>query len=176
MRFQMKQGEIAGPVESPFGFHIIRVTAVKGSGGFEDVKKQVETDLRRQKAGKRFSELSEQFNNLVFEQGDSLKPAAEALKVPVQQSGWISRDGSGVKLLDNPKLLQAVFSDDIVKNKRNTEVVDVGNNTLVAARILEYKPGSVRPFEDVVAEITRRLTLQQSAQLASKRRVSSSPS
>jgi peptidyl-prolyl cis-trans isomerase D len=165
--FQMKPGEIAGPVESPFGFHIIRVTAVKGRG-FEDIKKQVETDLRRQKAGKRFSELAEQFNNLVFEQGDSLKPAAEALKLQVQQSGWVSRGGSDLKLLNNPKLLQAVFSDDIVKNKRNTEVVDVGNNTLVAARILEYKPASVRPFEEVAADITRKLTHQQAAQLAAK--------
>ena len=165
--FQMKQGEIAGPVESSFGFHIIRVTAVKGRG-FDDVRKQVETDLRRQKAGKRFSELAEQFNNLVFEQGDSLKPAAEALKLSVQQSGWVSRSGSELKLLNNPKLLQAVFSEDVARNKRNTEVVDVGNNTLVAARILEYKPASVRPFEEVAAEISRKLTHQQAAQLAAK--------
>ena len=165
--FQMKQGEIAGPVESSFGFHVIRVTGVKGRG-FEDVRRQVETDLRRQKSGKRFSELAEQFNNLVFEQGDSLKPAAEALKLPVQQSGWVSRSGSELKLLNNPKLLQAAFSDDVVKNKRNTEVVDVGSNTLVAARILEYRPASVRPFDEVAADITRKLTHQQAAQLAAK--------
>ena len=165
--FQMKEGEIAGPVESSFGFHIIRVTAVKGRG-FDDVKKQVETDLRRQKAGKRFSELSEQFNNLVFEQGDSLKPTADALKLPTQQSGWVSRNGSDLKLLNNPKLLQAVFSDDVVKNKRNSEVVDVGNNTLVSARIIEYKPASVRPFEEVAAETTRKLAHQQAVQLAAK--------
>ncbi len=165
--FQMKQGEIAGPVESPFGFHIIRVTAVKGRG-FDDVKKQVETDLRRQKAGKRFSELAEQFNNLVFEQGDSLKPAADALKLSVQQSGWVTRNGGDPKLLSNPKLLQGVFAEDVVKNKRNTEVVDIGNNTLIAARILEFKPASVRPFEEVAAEISRKLTHQQAAQLAAK--------
>ncbi len=165
--FQMKQGEIAGPVESTFGYHIIQLTAVRGRG-FDDITKQVETDLKRQKAGKRFSELAEQFNNLVFEQGDSLKPAADALKVPLQQGVWVSRTGSDAKLLNNPKLLQAVFSEDVVKNKRNTEVVDTGNNTLVAARIVEYKPASVRPFEEVSAEISRKLTQQQAAQLASK--------
>ena len=139
--FQMKVGEIAGPVESQFGYHIIRLTAVKGRG-LDDVKKQVELDLKRQKAGKKFSELAEQFNNLVFEQGDSLKPAADALKLPIQNSGWVSRSGSENKLLNNPKLLQAVFSEDAVKNKRNSEVIDVGNNTLVAARVIEYKPAS----------------------------------
>ncbi len=165
--FQMKAGEIAGPVESQFGYHVIRLNAVKGRG-FDEVRKQIENDLKRQKAGKKFAELAEQFNNLVFEQGDSLKPAAEAMKLAIQASGWVSRDGSDNKLLNNPKLLQAVFSEDAVKNKRNTEVVDVGNNTLVAARVADYKPASVRPFEEVNAEINKRMTQQQAARLAAK--------
>ena len=167
--FQMKAGEIAGPVETEFGYHIIRLTAVKGGRGLDDVKDQVALDLKRQKAGKRFSELAEQFNNLVFEQGDSLKPAADALKLEIQSSSWVSRSGSENKLLNNQKLLQAVFAEDGVRNKRNSEVVDVGNNTLVAARIIEYKPASVRAFDEVSAEITKRLTLRQAAQLAAAR-------
>ena len=166
--FQMKAGEIAGPVESEFGYHIIQLTAVKGRG-LDDVKKQVEIDLKRQKAGKRFSELAEQFNNLVFEQGESLKPAADALKLTIQTSAWVSRSGSENKLLNNQKLLQAVFAEDAVKNKRNSEVVDVGDNTLVAARVVEYKPASVRAFDEVSAGITKGLTLQQAAQLAAAR-------
>jgi len=167
--FQMKAGEIAGPVESEFGYHIVRLIAVKGGRGLDEVKSQVALDLKRQKAGKRFSELAEQFNNLVFEQGDSLKPAADALKLPVQASAWVSRSGSENKLLNNPKLLQAVFAEDAVKNKRNSEVVDVGNNTLIAARVIEYKPASVRAFEEVSAAIAKRLTLQQAGQLAAAR-------
>jgi peptidyl-prolyl cis-trans isomerase D len=167
--FQMKAGEIAGPVESEFGYHIIRLTAVKGGRGLDGVKSQVTLDLKRQKAGKKFSELAEQFNNLVFEQGDSLKPAADALKAAIQSSSWVSRSGSENKLLNNQKLLQAVFAEDAVKNKRNSEVVDVGNNTLIAARVLEYKPASVRPFAEVGAAIAKQLTLQQAAQLAASR-------
>lgn len=163
--FQMKPGDIAGPVESTYGYHIIRLTAVRGQG-LDDVKKQIELDLKRQKSGKKFSEMAEQFGNLVFEQGDSLKAAADALKLPIQTSGWVSRSGSEDKLLNNPKLLQAVFAEDAVKNKRNTEVIDVGNNTLIAARVVEYKPASMRAFEEVKAEITKRLTQQQAAQLA----------
>jgi len=166
--FQMKAGEIAGPVQSEFGYHVIRLTAVKGRG-LEEVKQQVALDLKRQKAAKKFSELGEQFNNLVFEQGESLKPAADALKLAIQASSWVSRSGSENKLLNNQKLLQAVFAEDAVKNKRNSEVVDVGNNTLVAARIAEYKPASVRAFDEVSAEITKRLTLLQAAQLAAAR-------
>jgi len=166
--FQMKAGEIAGPVESEFGYHVIRLIAVKGRG-LEEVKQQVALDLKRQKAARKFSELGEQFNNLVFEQGESLKPAADALKLAIQSSSWVSRSGSENKLLNNQKLLQAVFAEDAIRNKRNTEVVDVGNNTLVAARVVEYKPASVRAFEEVSAGIAKRLALQQAAQLAAAR-------
>ena len=163
--FQMNVGDIEGPVETQFGFHIIKLMAGKKQG-FDEVKKQVEMDLKRQKAGKKFAELAEQFNNLVFEQGDSLKPAAEALKLTVQAGGWIGRNGGENKLFNHPKLLQSVFSDEVVKNKRNTEVVDVGNNLLVSARIVEYKAATVRPLAEVSGEITKRLTQQQAAQLA----------
>lgn len=165
--FQMKVGEISGIVESPFGFHIIKLTGEKKSS-FDDSKKQVELDLKRQKAGKKFADLAEQMNNLVFEQGDSLKPAAEGLKLQIQTSGWLSRSGAENKLLNNPKFLQAVFGEEAVKNKRNTEVVDVGNNTLVSAHVLEYKPAAVRPIEDVRGEIAKLLTRQQAAALAAK--------
>jgi peptidyl-prolyl cis-trans isomerase D len=165
--FQMKVGEISGIVESPFGFHIIKLTGEKKSS-FDDSKKQVELDLKRQKAGKKFADLAEQLNNQVFEQGDSLKPAADALKLPVQTSGWLSRNGGDNKLLNNPKLLQAVFGEDAVKNKRNTEVVDVGNNTLVSAHVIEFKAAAVRPLEDVRGEIVKLLTRQQAAALAAR--------
>jgi peptidyl-prolyl cis-trans isomerase D len=128
----------------------------------------VEADLKRQKAGKKFSEQAEQLNNIVFEQGDSLKPAANALKLQIQESGWVTRNGSDNKLLNNPKLLAAVFSDDVLKNKRNTEVIDVGNNALIAARLLDHKAATTRPFEDVSAAVTKQLTEQQAARLAAK--------
>lgn len=166
--FSMKVGETSGIVESQFGFHIIRLTAVKGRG-FEDVRKQVELDLKRQRASKRFSEMAEQFSNLAFEQGDSLKPAADALKLVVQNGGWVSRNGTDNKLLNNPKLLQAIFSDEVVKNKRNSEVVDVGTNTLVSARVLEHAPASVMPLADISAAIGKQLTFRQAGQLAAKR-------
>jgi peptidyl-prolyl cis-trans isomerase D len=98
-----------------------------------------------------------------------LKPAADDLKLSVQNTGWIGRSGKNSnKLLNSPKLMQAVFSEDVLKNKRNTEVVDVGDNTLVAARVVDYKAASARPFDEVSAEIGKRLAQEQAAQMASK--------
>jgi peptidyl-prolyl cis-trans isomerase D len=56
-------------------------------------------------------------------------------------------------LLGNQKVLAAIFSDDSLKNKRNTEVVEVAPNTLLAARVNEHRPASTKPFEAVKADI-----------------------
>ncbi len=74
----MKPGQISGPIETQYGYHIIRLDAVKGRG-FDEIKTQVASDLKRQKATQQFSQLAEQLNDLAFEQGGSLQPAADAL-------------------------------------------------------------------------------------------------
>src|SRR6202007_1840585 len=110
----------------------------------------------------------EPFTNVVNEQADSLKPAADKFKLEIQQSGWIAKGVAGNGLASNPKLLAAIFSDDAIKNKRNTEAVEVAPNTLVSARVVESKPATKMPFEQVKAAIETQLTLQEARKLAEK--------
>lgn len=168
--FAMKPGEVSEPVETQYGFHVIRLTNVKGgeTRTFEDARSQIETELKRQRAGRRFAEMAEQFNNIVFEQSDTLQPAAELAKESVRQSGWITREHAPDQILNNPKLRQAVFSEDVIANKRNSPVVEVTPGVLVAARLLEHKPAAMQPFAEVAAAIEKKLTLQRAAQLAAQ--------
>ena len=158
--FSMKTGEIAGPIETEFGYHVIKLESVRGGSAesFEKVRPMIEAELKKARASKRFAELAEQLNNLAYEQSDSLKPAAEALKVQVQQSPWIPRTPAPGSPLGNERFLKAVFSEEVLKNKRNSEVVEVGPGTLMAARLLEHMPASMRPFDAVRDEIRKRLT------------------
>ncbi|HET9664672.1 MAG TPA: SurA N-terminal domain-containing protein, partial [Burkholderiales bacterium] len=77
--FSMKPGDVSDPVETQYGYHIIRLTNVKGGEkrSFEEARSQIETELKRQQAARKFAELAENFNNVVFEQSESLQPAAE---------------------------------------------------------------------------------------------------
>jgi peptidyl-prolyl cis-trans isomerase D len=61
-----------------------------------------------------------------------------------------------------------VFSDDSLKNKRNTDAVDVGKGVLVAARVLESKPAALRPFDEVRADIEKMLVQEEAAVLAER--------
>jgi peptidyl-prolyl cis-trans isomerase D len=112
--------------------------------------------------------LAEGFSNTVYEQSDSLSPVVDTLKLKIQSSSWISKNGADMALLNHPKLLQAVFSEDALKLKRNTEAIEVAPNTLVSARVAEYKASSYKPFDELSQELTQRLLREQGNAMAVK--------
>ena len=167
--FALNMGEISGLVKSDFGFHIIKLLAIKPSRvlPFDEARQGIVNKLRQQKADDMFAELAEKFSNTVYEQSDTLKPAAELIGVKVEQSGWLVK-GAAAGEPWTAKMLQAIFNDEVVKNKRNTAAIEVVPNTLVAARILEYKPAALRPLSEVHEQILQKLLHQQAQELAIK--------
>ncbi|HJT50740.1 MAG TPA: SurA N-terminal domain-containing protein [Nitrosospira sp.] len=166
--FQMKPDQVSGLVETEHGFHIIKLAEIKGGkqANFKDVKSQVEQEVKKQKAAKLFGEMADNFSNTVYEQSDSLKPAAENFGLTIQQSGWIGRSGGKPPYFTNERLLMAIFSDDAIKDKRNTEAVEVSPNTLVSARVLEYKPATTPSLAELRDKIADRVAREEASKAA----------
>jgi peptidyl-prolyl cis-trans isomerase D len=167
--FKLLVGEVSGLVQSDFGFHIIKLLAVKGgkAQALAEVKSTIAQNLKTQKANDKYAELAEKFSNIVYEQSDTLKPAADLVKMPIQQVAWLSKGRVGVSPWTD-KALQAVFSDEVIKNKRNTSAIEIAPNTLLAARVLEHKEESVSPLAEVTVYIKQKLQRQQVLELAIK--------
>jgi peptidyl-prolyl cis-trans isomerase D len=153
-----KPGELSAPVRTSYGLHLIKLTGVKApSTAPATTRAKVEVEIRARKAEERFFELSEKFHNLVYEQTDSLKPAAEVLGLKIETSGWFTRAGSGSGLVAQPKVIEAAFDPEVLTQGRNSNTIELDRNTLLALRIAAHEPRSPRPLAEVRSEIEKTL-------------------
>lgn len=172
--FKLKEGEISGLVQTDFGIHIIQLTAIKPAAvkSLDEVKAQLISDIKKQKAGKAYAEAAETFTNTVYEQADSLQPVADKLKLKIEKVSNLNRQPipglPATMVANNPKFLSAIFSEDALKKKNNIEATEIAPSTLVSGRVVEYKPASKRPFEEVKAVIQAKVLETEALALAKK--------
>lgn len=169
--FTLKQGDISDVFETDFGFHFLTVTGVRGGQKkpFEDVRAELDAELRKAKAKAEWAKVAEQFTNTVYEQSDSLQPVIDKLKLDKKTAAVQRTPAPGATgPLASAKLLDAVFGNEAVANKRNTDAVEVAPNQLVSARVLKHSPARTLALAEVKDAVRERLVLQMAAEQARK--------
>lgn len=169
--FAMKVGEIGELVTSEFGYHIVKLEAVRGGEKkpFESVRGEIDDEIRKQLAAKRWAEAAEQFTNTVYEQSDSLQPVIDKLKLDKRTASVRRQPAPGASgALASQKLLDAVFANDAVRNKRNTDAVEVGPNQLASARIVQHQPARTLPLAEVRDRVRERVIAVEAGNAARK--------
>ena len=168
--FSMKPNEIRGPIESDFGYHVIRLDAIHAAkiAPLAEVRAAVADALRKEDAQKVFAGLAESFSNLVYENATSLQPAATAAKLTIQQGSWMTAKNAPPPF-NNSTLSAALFSSESIKSKLNTEAIEVQPGTLVAARVVEHRPARLRPLAEVSQAIEAKLQSEQSTRLLTQK-------
>lgn len=171
--FGLKKGEVSNIVESDFGYHIIQATDVKPSitKPFDEVKDALAKDYAAQQGTKGFAENAQGFTDLVYEKAKTLQPAADKYKLTIQTATVGPKPNPQLPQdnpLNNPKFLTAIFAPDAVKDRNNTQAIDVGNNTLIAARVTDYKASSVPAFDAVKDDVRKKVIAEMAAAMAKK--------
>lgn len=165
--FTMNPGDISEPVRSQFGFHVIKLEEIKASAGktFAEVKSEIESEVRRQKAEKIYFEQSEKLANLTYETPDTLEAAEVELGLKIKTSPFISKRG-GPGLFNNRKIIDAAFSEDVLEERLNSAAIEIGNDKMVVVRLDEHKPAAPRPLEQVKEQIKSKLEKEKAQELA----------
>ncbi|MBI3899382.1 MAG: SurA N-terminal domain-containing protein [Gammaproteobacteria bacterium] len=156
--YGIKPKEIVGPIRSQFGFHVATVTALtpEQRRSFESAKHDLTEQVRKQKAEERFYELSERLRNLAYEHPDGVRSVAKELDLPLQTSDWFTRTG-GAGVAAQPRVVTAAFESEVLSQVRNSDIIELKGNELLALHVIARRPSTVRPLTEVRATIERVL-------------------
>ncbi len=166
--FALDKGQISELVRTDFGFHIIQVTAIRGGGeaDFESVRDKVDAAYRQFEAESLYFDYADRLEQAAYEHSASLTPAAEALGLTVQSSAWLTRDGQLAGPLGSPRVAAAAFSEDVLGEGHNSDLLEIGAQRAVVVRVAEHEPAGVRAFDAHRAQIEDDFTQQQAAAAA----------
>lgn len=165
--FALQPGQLSEPVRSAFGYHIIKLEAVRGGATkpFGEVREQLLAEIRNERAEQQYYDQAERLANLTYEHPDTLEEAARELGLATKQSEPFSRRG-GSGLLANPRVVSAAFSEDVLARGNNSETIEVGRNHLVVLRVLQHQAEARRPLDAVRDDIVLRLRRDKAATAA----------
>lgn len=166
--FALDEGALSEPVESEFGWHLIRVDEVEEARTRDFEEEEVQERLlriyREREADVVFRELYETIEQVSFEQAASLEPAAEAAGLEVKTTNWLSR-GSEEDLLAHPEVAEAAFSESL-RAGENSRPIELAPGRVVVIRHDEYQEARVRDFAEVREDVAARLRRERARERA----------
>lgn len=155
--FALQPGEVSAPVRTSYGFQLVKLTDLKAPEvpSLDSMRDQLVQELKAEQVERRFVDASQQLANLAHEASDLAEPAA-ALGLTVATLGPVERLG-GEGLAANPKVMNAAFSDDVLNNGFNSELIELDADTVVVVRVKQHLTPEQRPLADVSADIRTQL-------------------
>ena len=170
----LQLNEVSDPVRSAFGYHLIKVTElVLGDvKSFEAVKKELTVAFQRAEAETTFYELSETLAEVSYENPDSLQAVADELGVSISKTELFSKNvragGSEKELVSRPEIINAAFSEDVLKGN-NSSLIELGDGRSLVLRVTEYQPAEVKALKDVKPLIVTRLLNDKARNVAAEK-------
>jgi len=160
----LKIGEVSQPVKSRFGFHIIELQDKKAQvvKPLEEVKDTILADLQKEQAENVFYSQLEEFQNLAFENPNSLDAIISHLGLEKKSTEFFDRQGLvGDKTFSNRDVIDAAFTNDVLHEGFNSEPIETAEHNVIVLRLKEYKAAEPKPLEAVKVTIQDTLSQQK---------------
>ena len=141
--FSLDPDELSDPVRSSFGWHLIKVTSVKGSQNamFDEVRDQVLAQYRTREAEHIFAERVDALANVSYEHPESLDAAATELGLAIRETGPVTRNGDSDDLVASyPAVIAAAYSSDVLNDGNNSEPIEFEPGRAVVVRTFGHEP------------------------------------
>lgn len=161
--FSLKQGEVSAPVKSQYGYHLIKLNKVQAEAApsFASQRAQIEQEVRLAKAEEMYAGQVEKLDAAVYESADLKEPSA-AFKLAVAVAGPFTRKG-GTGMAAQRKIVETAFSDDLLKDGKNSQAVTLDDGSTVWLRVSEHQAAKLRPLAEIGGVIRNELVIKKAA-------------
>lgn len=166
--FALEPGQLSEPVRTQYGLHLIQVTerTPEQVTPYEQVREQLRQELVQERSAKLLAELSNRLANLAYEHPDTLEPAVKDLGVELKTNDWVGAQGQQSGIAAEEAVRAAAFSDEVLREGRNSQLLSLSGDRYVVVRVAEHKPAVTKPLEEVAADIGERLRREKQAERA----------
>jgi peptidyl-prolyl cis-trans isomerase D len=161
-------GDISEIVKTEFGYHLIKLTGIQQpeSQAFSKVKADVEALYRKQQAETLFFDKAELLADLTYENPDNLDLAAEELALEIKTTDNFTRQGGSTELTANDKFVAAAFSDVVLDEELNSDVIELTESHLVVIHKNQFTPSTLLPYDSVAPAIRESLKFGEASEKA----------
>ena len=167
--FSMKEGEIRGPIESEFGFHIIRLDAIEAGGPLplEQVRAELENELRDMEAEEAFQELQRKLSDALFD-AQGLGEMAAATGLEVKSASGFTRSG-GEPFGANQAAIDAVFDPRVAQEGGVSDIVELDANRAAVFEVSEFHAAAQQPLDEVREQIVATVRMERARETVRER-------
>lgn len=181
--FALDEGQVSDVVEGPGGYHVFIANEVRAEQiqTLDDVRDTVQDEILHQMGAERFADMATRLTGLVYDNPDSLEPAAQALGVNLKVAGGITRDGllpteqagadaaaasQDASILADVRVRQALFSPQVLNERQNSGIIEISPDTMLVVRVQDIKPAHIPELDQVADRIREQLISQQAHEQA----------
>jgi peptidyl-prolyl cis-trans isomerase D len=168
--YSMTPGEVRGPVKTQFGYHVLKLDEVEAGHrqSFDEARVEVEAEYRKERSQQQFYDRTQKLADTAFASLTELDSVAKTLNLPLKTVSGFTREGGG-ELGQDPNVIEAAFSDDVLERRQNSPLVTVGEDRALVLRVADHKPAEPRPLAEVRPQIEAQLKAQAIREAAAKK-------
>lgn len=154
-------GDVSSVVKTPYGYHLIKLLAVRRPDvpSLASLRPQLEKEVRESQADELFSQAVEKLDAAVYESADLQEPARQ-LNLVVQTTPLFTAKG-GEGIAAQRKVIDAAFSDDLVKDGKNSGAIALADGSSVWLHVAKSEPARKQPLAEVSAAIKTQLLAEK---------------
>ena len=181
--FALDEGQVSDVVEGPGGYHIFIANELQPEQvqTLDEVRDTVQQEILHQMGAERFADMATRLTSLIYDQPESLEPAAQALGVGLKTAGGVTRDGllptdqagadaaaasQDASILADVRVRQALFSPQVLNERQNSGIIEISPDTMLVVRVQDLQPAHIPEIDQVTDRIRDQLVAQRAHDLA----------